>query len=674
MTTSINKEEQLAERRAFMVERQVAARGIKSARVLKAMNTVPREAFLPENLREFAYEDSPLPIAQGQTMSQPYIVALMVEALQLEGNECVLEVGTGSGYGAAVLAETARKVVTVERHKALAENAREILQQLDYQNISVIEGDGAQGLPEGAPFDAIAVTAGGAEVPEALKQQLAVNGRLVIPVGKPEGVQSLTRITRVSETEFQQEHLLDVRFVPLVQGTDSEPTSASGKRDNGRRQQAREQESVDISELIAEAAEPIDNIDQANLDNILERIGDARVVLIGEASHGTSEFYRFRARITQELITRKGFNFVAAEADWPDAARINQYVRHAQEAPADWTAFERFPTWMWRNREVQGFVDWLHQHNQPVAAEQRVGFYGLDLYSLYSSIDAVLGYLDEIDPDAAQVARERYGCLTPYQADPAAYARAALSERFAKCEDGAVAMLTDLLAKRLEYSANDGDRFLDAVQNARLIANAERYYRSMYSGYSASWNLRDEHMFETLEALLAFHGEDSKAVVWEHNSHIGDATATDMVARGQLNVGQLCRQRFGDDAFLIGFGTHMGTVAAASDWNEPMEIKRVRPSLSGSWERACHDTQIPAFTLGLRHPQNHHLKEELSKPHLERAIGVIYRPETERASHYFNAELARQFDEYVWFDETQAITPLTAEMTESMPETYPFGV
>lgn len=665
-------QETLAERRAFMVERQIAARGIRSARVLKAMNTVPREAFLPEELREFAYEDAPLPIAQKQTISQPYIVALMVEALQLEGHESVLEIGTGSGYAAAILAETVRKVTSIERHKALADRARELLQQLDYQNVSVIEGDGSQGMAEGAPFDAIVVTAGSPSVPESLKRQLAVGGRLVIPVGETKTNQALLRITRVGENEYQEEHLSDVRFVPLVGKSAWQETTPASAPAQGQKAQTADQ--VDISKLIAEAAEAFDDIEHVDFDKILQRIGNARVVLIGEASHGTSEFYRFRARLTQELITRKGFNFVAAEADWPDAARINHYVRDLKGTPGDWTPFARFPTWMWRNREVQNFVDWLHDYNKHAADPARVGFYGLDLYSLYTSIEAVLEYLDDVDPEAAQLARERYGCLTPYQADPATYARAAMSQRFEDCEDGVVKMLTDLLEKRLQYSTSDGDRFMNAVQNARLVSNAERYYRSMYSGYSASWNLRDEHMFETLEALLAFHGEHSKAVVWEHNSHIGDATATDMVARGQLNVGELCRKQFGDSAYLIGFGTHKGTVAAASDWEEPMEIKKVQPSLPGSWENTCHQTGIAAFTLGLRQPGNELLKEYLSRTQLERAIGVIYRPETERASHYFRARLARQFDEYVWFDESQAVTPLQPEMVKGMPETYPFGV
>ncbi|WP_075879589.1 protein-L-isoaspartate(D-aspartate) O-methyltransferase [Vreelandella massiliensis] len=670
-----------ARRRQAMVERQIAGRGITSSVVLDAMGSVPREAFLPPSMREFAYEDSPLPINEEQTISQPYIVAYMVDALQLTGGGRILEVGTGSGYAAAVLGEIGDRVVTLERYQSLADSARGVLDSLGYDNVEVIYTDGTLGWSEKAPYDAIVVAAGGPEVPESLKQQLAIGGRLVIPVGPAQTEQALVRVTRVSESEFREEHLTEVRFVPLV--GDAGWEDRRGNHPNKRAPVARAapshaaQESNDAttSELVAQAAEPIDDIDEGEIDKMLERIGDSRVVLIGEASHGTSEFYRFRARITRALIEKKGFNFVAVEADWPDASRVDHYVRHRQTPPSEWTAFSRFPTWMWRNEEVRDFVDWLREYNAGIDdADKRVGFHGLDLYSLFTSIDAVLDYLDEVDPEAAMTARERYGCLTPWQADPMTYGRAAVSGRYRECEDDAVAMLVELLNKRMTYTDQDGERFLDAVQNARLIANAERYYRSMYSGYSDSWNLRDQHMFDTLESLLSHGGQGTKAVVWEHNSHIGDASATDMLARGQHNVGQLCREAYGDDAYLIGFGTHSGTVAAATDWDDPMEVKQVRPSLEGSWERIFHETGIPAFTLPLRHVPLPELDKRLHGIYLERAIGVIYRPETERASHYFKARLADQFDEYVWIDQTRAVTPLSSKTLEGVPETYPFGL
>jgi len=407
---------------------------------------------------------------------------------------------------------------------------------------------------------------------------------------------------------------------------------------------------------------------------MLKRIGDARVVLIGEATHGTSEFYRLREWITRELITRKGFSFVAIEGDWPDAARIDHYVRHREYPPSVWTAFARFPVWMWRNREVRAFVDWLRIHNAGLEPSRRVAFHGLDLYSLYNSIQSVLDYLDSVDPATAAVARQRYGCLTPWQADPAVYGHATLTGRYQTCEHEVTAMLADLMRKRRAYAEHDGERFLDAVQNARLVANAERYYRTMYYGSRPSWNLRDSHMFETLKNLLSFHGPNSKGVVWAHNSHVGDSAATEMSARDEYNIGHLCRQQFGDASYSIGFGTNIGTVAAASDWNEPMEIKTVRPALSRSYERLCHETGLRRFLLPLRHLRPASLAAGLSRARLERAIGVIYRPETELQSHYFEAVLPRQFDEYVWFDETTAVAPLRTEELEGLPETYPFGL
>jgi protein-L-isoaspartate(D-aspartate) O-methyltransferase len=273
------------------------------------------------------------------------------------------------------------------------------------------------------------------------------------------------------------------------------------------------------------------------------------------------------------------------------------------------------------------------------------------------------------------VARARYGCLTPWQSDPAAYGRAALSGRYRECEDEVVAMLSDLLAQRQRYVLHDGERFVDAVQNAHLVANAERYYRVMYYGASESWNLRDEHMFSTLRLLLETRGRGTRAVVWAHNSHVGDAAATDMRARGQTNLGELCRRAWGDGVYVVGFGTHTGTVAAARDWDEPMEVRQVTPSVAGSYERVCHDGQLPCFLLALRRGQAAAgVREGLDAARLERAIGVVYRPETELASHYFRARLPGQFDEYVWFDTTRAVTPLGTTELAGAPETYPFGL
>ena len=645
-----------------MVERYLVHRGIRSRLVLEAMRAVPRERFLPPDLEEFAYEDTPLPIAQGQTISQPYIVGMMIEALQLKGGEIVLEVGTGSGYAAAVLAQIAGEVYTVERIGQLAEKAASTLSSLGITNVHVLHGDGTLGWSAHAPYDAIVVAAGGPQVPETLKSQLKIGGRLVIPVGHDRRLQELLRLVRTGPNEHTSEELADVRFVPLL--------GAEGWATPSRPQ--RLPSDASLAAAVAECSEPFSSIESADLEPLLKRIGESRIVLLGEASHGTSEFYRMRDRISRALIMAKGFNFVAIEGDWPDAARIDHYVRHRQYPPSEWTAFARFPRWMWRNREVRQFVDWLREHNAHHRIANRVAFHGLDLYSMYTSIRAVLEYLDRVDPRSAQLARTRYACLTPWQSDPAVYGQAMLSGEYQSCEREVSLMLRDLLQKHQAYAEHDGERFLDVVQNARLIADAERYYRTMYYGSRSSWNLRDSHMFATLESLLEFHGATSRGIVWAHNSHVGDSAATEMSARDEYNIGHLCRRKFGRACYAIGFGTHRGTVAAASNWDEPMEVKVVRPSLAESYERLCHDSDVACFMLPL-HPLAAALAD-LSQPRLQRAIGVIYRPESELQSHYFEAVLPSQFDEYIWFDETSAVHPIRTEELKGVRDTYPFGL
>jgi erythromycin esterase-like protein/predicted phosphoribosyltransferase/dienelactone hydrolase len=428
-------------------------------------------------------------------------------------------------------------------------------------------------------------------------------------------------------------------------------------------------------DLLAAAAEPLADIDDPAFAAAFDRYADARVVLLGEASHGTSEFYRARAAITRRLIEHHGFNIVAVEADWPDAAAVDRHVRLKPHRAMEVRPFSRFPTWMWRNAEVETFVRWLRGHNARVAVDKRAGFYGLDLYNMRASMAAVLEYLDKVDPVAAREARERYACLAPWNAEPAAYGRAALSEGYAICEGPVLRILVDLAKHALEYAAHDGETLFDATQNARLVADAERYYRVMYYGAHESWNLRDTHMFDTLERTLAMRGPASKAVVWAHNSHIGDARYTEMgAARGELNIGQLCRERFGRNAALIGMGTHGGTVMAASDWEAPAEVKTVRPSLSGSYEALCHAVGVGRYLIDLRPHCNEPLREYLSRPRLERYIGVVYRPQTERFSHYADACLPEQYDGFVWFDETTAVTPLAAKTAPGEDETYPFGL
>ena len=436
-----------------------------------------------------------------------------------------------------------------------------------------------------------------------------------------------------------------------------------------------------LPRLIADAAEQLPHIDDPRFGSFLDRFGDARVVLLGEASHGTSEFYRARAEISRRLIERHGFTIVAVESDWPDAATVDRYVRHRPWREGELRAFERFPTWMWRNREFDKFIRWMREHNSQRPYDRMCGFYGLDLYNLSGSMQAVIDFLEREDPELARLAHKRYGCLEPWAEEPQLYGRNALLEGYARCEVGAVQMLKDLLKKQIDCFGEECDEWLDAQANARLVKDAEAYYRVMYYGSAESWNLRDTHMFDALNMILDAKGPGAKAIVWAHNSHIGNAAFTDMgQRREEINIGQLSKEKWDAKARLIGFGTHSGTVAAADDWDAPMKIKQVRPSLPESYERASHDSEVPRFLLDLREGEvGRDVREGLMEPRLERFIGVIYRPQTERWSHYSEAILPKQFDTWVWFDETHAVTPLPGEMRpgEAAPheeETYPFGL
>jgi erythromycin esterase-like protein len=437
-----------------------------------------------------------------------------------------------------------------------------------------------------------------------------------------------------------------------------------------------------LGEVLREAAHPLAGAAD-DYDPLLEMIGDAQFVLIGEASHGTHEFYQARAEITKRLIVEKGFTAIAVEADWPDAYRVNCYARGEGEAFASDQAlggFLRFPTWMWRNTVVLDFVGWLRAHNDRLPPNApRVGFYGLDLYSLYTSISEVLTFLNKVDPEAAERARRRYACFERFEEDSQRYGYAAGSGYVESCEDAVVSQLQELRRGAGDLLRRDGrvseDEIFYAEQNARLVRNAEAYYRTMFRGQVSSWNLRDQHMAETLDALVA-HLERrmgrTRVVVWAHNSHLGDARATQMGDYGEHNVGQLVRQRHGHNAVLVGFTTYAGTVTAASDWDGPVERKRVRPALPESYEATFRAVAVPNFLLNLR--DNNIVADALRPQRLERAIGVIYLPQTERASHYFYARLSHQFDTVIHYDQTHAVEPLerVAPWTNGdAPETFP---
>jgi erythromycin esterase-like protein len=423
-----------------------------------------------------------------------------------------------------------------------------------------------------------------------------------------------------------------------------------------------------------------------DFDPLLDLVGDARFVLIGEASHGTHEFYAYRAGLTQRLITEKQFSAIAVEGDWPDAYRVNRFVRgmgsdaEAVEALAD---FRRFPAWMWRNADVLDFVGWLRAYNEKRGRELGVGFYGLDLYSLRRSMQAVVSYLDQVDPEAARRARFRYACFDHYGEDPQAYGHSTSFDLTASCEQEVVDQLIDLHRLGDEILQRDGlaaeDEFFEAEQNARIVKDAEQYYRAMFRSHVLSWNLRDQHMADTIDALASHlqkqSGRQAKLVVWAHNSHVGDARATDMGRSGELNIGQLARERYPGQCILLGFSTYTGTVTAASDWGAPAERKNVRPGLPGSYEQLFHRTGLPSFLLNFR--ELGEAAGGLREPRLQRAIGVIYWPQTERASHYFHCRLPEQFDALMHIDETRALEPLerTAQWEKGeAPETFPIGI
>jgi erythromycin esterase len=427
--------------------------------------------------------------------------------------------------------------------------------------------------------------------------------------------------------------------------------------------------------LVRETATPLAN--PADLDPLLDRIGDARFVLLGEASHGTSEYYLWRMHLSQRLIEEKGFSFIAVEGDWPDCYRVNRYIKGYEDAGSSARevlhAFARWPTWMWANREVVALVGWLHDHNYRVPLEKKVGFYGLDVYSLWESLQEVTRYLESVDGEAVKAAREAYRCFQPYHQDVQAYARATRMVPVS-CEDEVINLLIETQRHAHQDYANDGEAAFNAEQNARVTLGAERYYRTMIKTGPDSWNVRDQHMVETLERLMQYHGPQAKAIVWEHNTHIGDARATDMAGAGMVNVGQLVRERRQPDGVVaVGFGSHRGTVIAAQEWDAPMERMAVPPARQDSWEDLFAQVLGEDSLLILTDGQKSNDLFRSVRGH--RAIGVVYHPDYERLGNYVPTSLSRRYDAFIYLHETTALHPLHIEAEASVepPETYPWN-
>jgi len=429
-----------------------------------------------------------------------------------------------------------------------------------------------------------------------------------------------------------------------------------------------------IDAFIRRSARPLTGA--GDLDPLLDRIGEARFVLLGEASHGTSEFYTLRAELSRRLILEHGFSFIAVEGDWPDCYRVNRYVKGMRDSGRDAEsvlhAFERWPTWMWANREIVSLVDWLRRHNDRVSDARKVGFYGLDVYSLWDSMRAVMDYLTRLDPSLAAAARRADNCFEPYAEDVQEYARATALVP-TSCEDEAVSVLRALRANATNFREDGREGYFDAEQNALVAHNAERYYRTMVRGGPASWNVRDNHMVETLDRLVEHHGPTTKAIVWEHNTHIGDARFTDMARAGMVNVGQLVRESRGnDDTVLVGFGTHRGTVIAADEWGAPMERMRVPPARNDSFEHAVHNAAM-GDALFLFDGED---SPVLDRPISHRAIGVVYDPDHERWGNYVPTIISRRYDAFLYVDETRAVDPLhmPIRVGGDEPETFPSGM
>lgn len=635
---------------------QLKNRGIKNALLLKAFQDIPFSVFLLNDFPTVSYQEIEKTEALKPIETRALVIAKMLEQLKIKEGAKILTIGVDSVYILAALSKIYKEVYMIDAHKMYSEWAVKTLNNIGITNVFAKNNNKTLGWKAKAPFDVILIASELEEVPKGLKEQLNIEGKLLFPVG-PDWVHSVFEIIqRVSENDYKIEKLRDNFFIPHPEILpEIESTDFPEK---------------DIINEIKLKAMPFEGIKDFPLDDLLDRIGDAQVVLLGEASHGTSEFYLMRQEITKRLIEKKGFNFVCAEADWSDAQQINSYVKD-KYTQNQWMPFARFPEWMWKNKEVLNFVEWLRAYN--IKHKLQSGFYGLDLYGMENSITLVIDYLEKKDTELAKLAKTRYACIMPYMSDPSIYGKMVLSNQLISCEKGILKMLIDLLKNKIKL--NHSPEYFYAYQNANVVVDAERYYKAMYYGNADSWNLRDFHMFQTLKSLLSYFGPHSKAVVWAHNSHIGNALATEMHSRGEINIGHLCKEHFKNKSYHIGFGTHNGTVAAAHNWGGAMEIMQVNPSLPGSYENLCSQTQIANFTLPLReNDSGKKLRKLLNAPKLERAIGVMYRPKTERMSHYFQAVLPSQFDEYIWFNTSQAVTPITtSNVIPKLLESHPFA-
>lgn len=633
------------------ITKQLTDHGIKNKLFLKTLQEITNE-FPALFEKEMETPGKPIIIEPGLIE-----IASMLGQINMQPGKKILAIGIDSLSVMLVLSKIYDQVFVVlskaEREKFILKKLKNLQIKTVYVTADIWKTDWL----ENSLFDAILITSEFSEVPNNLKKQLKTGGKLLRAIGKDWKPVIFEIAEKISETEFKEELIREDYFIP-------KPKILPEILSNGYS----DKEIVDEIKVRALSFDPTTDFP---MENLLKRIGNAQIVLLGEASHGTSEFYNTRQEITKGLIEQKGFDFVCAEADWSDAEQINNYVRNKNKQ-RDWMPFARFPQWMWRNTEVLHFVEWMKNYN--AMHQNKHGFYGLDLYGLENSINLVIKYLEQENIELANLAKSGYACITPYMSDPAVYGKLVQSKQLKSCEKHVLKMLVDLLKNKALL--NSSPEYFYACQNGAVVVDAERYYKSMFYGGEESWNLRDFHMFYTILSLLSYFGKNKKVVVWAHNSHIGNAVATEMYSRGEINIGHLCKEYFGNKSYHIGFGTHTGTVAAAHNWGDQMEVMPVKESRYDSYENLCFQANIPAFTLPLRPKDSgKKLKEMLSTPKLERAIGVIYRPKTELSSHYFHAVLPAQFDEYVFFKSSKAITPIAvASAPEKLLPNHPFGI
>ncbi|HEY8077423.1 MAG TPA: protein-L-isoaspartate(D-aspartate) O-methyltransferase, partial [Labilithrix sp.] len=595
--------------RQRMIEEQLVRRGITDARVLDAFRALPRETFVTDALTELAYQDSPLPIGEGQTISQPYVVALTFQALGLRGDEKVLEIGTGSGYAAALLGLLASEVWTVERIASLAETARARLASVGLANVHVAHADGSLGLPAHAPYDAIAVAASGPRVPQALRDQLAIGGRLVMPVGVEDG-QHLVRVTRLGEDEWSEERLIDVTFVPLI-------GAAAWPERGESRARVRRHDDAECAAIARRNAEPFDGVDLP-LRRMLRRIGDARVVVLGGSLDGSEELWRARTRLTWELFAREGFSMLAIEGDWADAARLDDHVHGRLRRGVPMSAFARVPEL--RNTEVARLLDALGR------LPEKPTIQGLDMLGTTAAVAVALERLEEIDTERAAEARRRWSTLSPWRRGVADLLD---GEPDDGVENAIVATLASMLDEHEGASRAEGRLVREAIHHAH--ESADGYYRRLLRGRLDAWTMREEHMFEMLDATLADHGPRARIVVWANDAHVADAEATETGVRGHETLGGLCRAKYGRDAWLVGMGAYHGSILASCGWGEPATPMNLLPAAPRSYEALFHDTGLGAFTLALRDARGE-AREALGAPRLARCVGPVYCPERESAT------------------------------------------